>query len=156
MALSTLLSLVVTAALAVGGWYVAHRLNVSRVRASKRRELRVRYLIDAYRQLEWASNRPSRPLTAPKFETALADIQLFGTAKQVRLAQTFAVDLAKNLTSSLDELLEDLRHDLRRELDLEDVPREIRFLRATFKEEESDRLLQRFVTDPCLDPSTPA
>jgi len=99
----------------------------------------VSYLIDAYRQLEWASNRPFSPATAAKFETALADIQLFGTPKQVRLAQEFAVGFATNLTNSLDELLEDLRRDLRQELELEAVPPTIKYLRASFNERANRR-----------------
>ena len=86
-----LLPLLVTTVIAVLGWYVAHRLSMNRDRATKRRELRVKYLIDAYRLLESVSNRPVTPATAPQFESALADIQLFGTPAQVELAQEFAI-----------------------------------------------------------------
>jgi len=136
---STAASLLVGALVAFGGWIATHRFTSTRDRTNKRRELRVSYLIDAYRQLEWASNRPFSPATAAKFETALADIQLFGTPKQVRLAQEFAVGFARNLTNSLDELLEDLRRDLRQELELEAVPPTIKYLRASFDEKADHR-----------------
>ena len=52
-----LLSLVISATLAIAGWYVVHRLSLNRDDANKRRELRVRNLLEAYRKLENGSNR---------------------------------------------------------------------------------------------------
>jgi uncharacterized protein YjaG (DUF416 family) len=59
-----LLSLIVTATLAITGWYVLHRLSLNRDEANKRRDLRVQYLLEAYRKLENASNRQDLPLIA--------------------------------------------------------------------------------------------
>lgn len=53
------------------------------------------------------------------FESALADIQLFGSAEQVRLAQAVAGAIAQRGGGELDSLLAVLRRDLRRELNLE-------------------------------------
>ena len=97
--------------------------------ANKRRELRVKYLIDAYRQLERASNRTATGGQSSRLESAIADIQLLGTPKQVEMAKRFAIDFAQNRTASLDELLFDLRATLRAELDLEIVESQIQFLR---------------------------
>ena len=64
------------------GWWVAHQSELNRDRIAKRRDLRVKYLIDAYRSLESSSNRrPSLP-AASEIESAIADIQLFGTPGQ--------------------------------------------------------------------------
>lgn len=114
------------------GWYVAHYLTRRRDQANKRRDLRVQYLIEAYRNLEFASNRTLTADVAPFLEKAVADIQLFGTPKQVQLAQDFAVGFAKNRSHSLDPLMRELRQDLRKELDLESVQPEIKYLRIFY------------------------
>ena len=124
--------LLVTTVVAVVGWYAAHRLSAARDRANKRRELRVQYLIEAYRRLENVSNRPISKATAPDFEKAIADIQLFGTPQQVALAKEFAVGFAQAGTHTLDPLLNDLRDSLRAELDLEPVSVGITYLRMKF------------------------
>ena len=40
------------------GWFVVHLLNAYRDRRNKRREIRVQYLIEAYRKIESAAQRP--------------------------------------------------------------------------------------------------
>lgn len=132
-----LLTGLATAALVVLGWRVAHRHEMERDRAAKRTELRVQYLIEAYRRLEYVSNRPVAPETAPDFEKAIADIQLFGTPTQVQYAQDFAQGFARAGTASLDPLLADLRQDLRKELGLGPVPTRIKFLRMRFDDRDS-------------------
>jgi type VI protein secretion system component VasK len=81
--------------------------------------------------LETASNRSSDSFEADfeKFASAVADIQLLGTPKQVKLAKTFALEFAQNGTASLDELTENLRNSLREELQLEVVSDPIVYLR---------------------------
>jgi hypothetical protein len=54
---------------------------------------------------------------------------LFGSPRQIELAQGFAESLANTRSGSLDELLKELREDLREELELEVVPRSIKHLR---------------------------
>jgi hypothetical protein len=82
--------------------------------------------------LEFAGNRPLTNDVAPEFEKAVADIQLFGTPKQVELAQAFALGFAENGTHSLDPLLNELRQELRKELNLESVEPKIKYLRITY------------------------
>lgn len=111
------------------GWYIVHRLSVNRDRANKRRDLRVTYLIEAYRRIERSANRPKTYDNNLELESAIADIQLFGSPRQVELAVKFAFDIAKKSNASTDELLTDLRKELRGELDLEPVAPEITYLR---------------------------
>jgi hypothetical protein len=106
-------------------------LTAKRDLANKRRELRVRYLIDAYRQLESAGNRSEPSSKWSELESAIADIQLFGTPNQVEMAQRFADEFAESRTASLDELLFGLRDTLRAELQLEKVESQIKYLRIT-------------------------
>ncbi len=125
------LPLLGTALVAIAGWYVVHRLSVKRDQTNKRRDLRVQYLIEAYRRLEFAGNRPLNEGVAQEFEKAVADIQLFGTPRQVELAKEFAVNFAAKGTHPLDPLLNELRNELRKELGLESVRTGITYLRIT-------------------------
>ena len=122
MNLPLLLPLLVTAALAIAGWYVVHRLSMNRDQENKRRDLRIEYLLEAYRRLENAANRQDLSGYAQELESALADIQLLGSEHQVLLAHEFATSMAKNRTASLDPLVADIRSELRRELKLEPIP----------------------------------
>ena|SRR5712692_852308 len=127
---------VVSAVVVIVGWYVVHYLSGRRDQANKRRDLRVQYLIEAYRRLEFAGNRPLTKEVAPEFEKAIADIQLFGTPKQVELAQAFALGFAESGIHSLDPLLNELRQELRKELNLEPVEPNIKYLRISYDEKQ--------------------
>ena len=88
------LAVVLSAVIVVAGWSVVHRNDIERDQLNKRRDLRVQYLIDAYRRLESASDRTLSEDSVAKMESAMADIQLFGSPTQVsmtkKLVQTFA------------------------------------------------------------------
>lgn len=131
MNFNLLVPLLVTTLAAILGWIVAHYLTARRDLANKRRELRVKYLIDAYRQLEGAAHRDESSNRWADIESAVADIQLFGTPKQVEMARRFAEEFAKNRSAALDSLLSDLRESLRTELQLESVAAGIMHLRIT-------------------------
>ena len=124
-----LLPLLVTATVAVAGWWTAHWLSTQRDRANKRRDIRVNYLIEAYRRLERASNRENSHLWAADLESAIADVQLFGGTRQVELAESFAREIASSNAALLDELLKELRDNLRAELALPMVGRKLLYLR---------------------------
>ena len=74
---------VIAVCVAIVGWFTINYFAQRRDRLSKRREMRAQYLVDAYRTLESVSNRKNTFQEAAKFESAVADIQLFGTKKQV-------------------------------------------------------------------------
>lgn len=119
----------------MGAW-LAHTFAASRDRKNKRREQRIAFLIEAYRRLEFISNRPSLTDAKP-IESAVADIQLFGSPSQIQLVRTFVREFASTRSASLDPILEALRKDLRAELQLESDPEEkLLFLRYTPKTEE--------------------
>ena len=120
--------LLVTAVVAFGGAWLAHLFSAKRVHANSRRTQRIAFLIDAYRRIESSANRleASDPSL---YESPLADIQLFGTPRQVELAQEFAKSFATKKSASADELLKSLRQDLRAELALKKVPDRLIFLR---------------------------
>ena len=108
---------------AVVGWGVAYRLSITKDRNAKQRDMRIQFLLEAYRRLESAANRPEAGKEEQdKFESALADIQLLGTKPQIEELMRFLA--AWNSTgASINPLLELLRAHLREELKLEkDVP----------------------------------
>ena len=113
----------------VGGW-LGHSLSALRDRENDRRKQRLDYLLEAYRRLESASNRdPMGPHWA-KIESAVADIQLLGSAVQAELARTFAQSMARDGTAPLDPLIQELRQSLRKEMGLEAVAANVVFLRV--------------------------
>jgi hypothetical protein len=131
--LSLLIPALITTLVAILGWYVVHCLNQRRDRENKRRDLRIQFLIDAYRRLERASNRPQTFDNDLELESAIADIQLFGSVNQVNLAEQFALDIAAKSNASTNELLAELRVELRGELKLQKINPDITFLRISKK-----------------------
>jgi hypothetical protein len=132
--LAAFIAAFIAALIAILSWFVAHRLTASRDRENKRREQRIGYLIEAYRRLELCAHRGNH-LEFSKIESAVADIQLFGTTQQVKLVQTLTSEFASGGSASMDALLQDLRRDLRAELMLEVVPDKILHIRMQDKVE---------------------
>jgi len=121
------LKLIIPALVVVGGWFVAHRFNVSRDRQNKRHDLRVQYLLDAYRRLESAANRDSMGTEDKRsFESAIADIQLLGDNLQIDELMKFLTEYKREGNSALiDPLLEVMRESLRKELQIEACARKV-------------------------------
>jgi hypothetical protein len=113
--------------------FLVYRYNNSLERVNKRRELRMKYLVEAYREIAFACNRPlsvEKMDDFRKIEQALEDIQLFGLPEQVELVREFAENFVKNSTASVDPLLFALRRTLREEFSMEpDNPPNIWHLR---------------------------
>jgi hypothetical protein len=114
---------------------VVHALNSSRDLRNERRKLRTDYLLEAYRKLEAAVDPRDKRVTRRGVESAIADIQLLGTPEQVRMAQTFAREIAESSEAFLNQLLAGLRTSLRSELQLEPVEGKILHLRSTDDDE---------------------
>ena len=107
--------------LVVGGWVAAHAFNVRRDTVARRRDLRVQYLLDAYRRLESLANRSPTVVEEGKraFESAVADVQLLGTRDQIDALLDYLRVHARMGGSDIHPVLELLRMDLSRELNLE-------------------------------------
>jgi len=86
----------------------------------RQRDIRVSYLIDAFRVLAKRANLPEgeHPELAAPIESALVDIQLFGTPKQIEAAKRFAQAEAQKKRISMDDVLNAFRSELRAELSL--------------------------------------
>lgn len=120
--------LIIQCIIIVIGWIVVYIFAIRQNTQIKKKEVTIEYLIQAWGKLEKASNRKDNRYNT-EIETAIADIQLFGTKRQIELAQQFAEEIARNKESSTLELLVLLREDLRKELKLDRVPRKFKFLR---------------------------
>ena len=113
------LKYVVPALVAVIGWFAAHQFNVYRDRQNRRRELRIKFLLDAYRRLESAANREEKTeeqLLA--FESAIADIQLLGSQEQVAATVKYMQQHVSDGSAEIGPVLRLLRSDLRKEIGL--------------------------------------
>lgn len=70
------LKFLTTTVVLVVGWFVVHQFNVYRDHQNKRRDLRIQFLLDAYRRLESAAHRGEMTETQKQeCESAVADIQ---------------------------------------------------------------------------------
>lgn len=108
--------------IAVSGWIITQY----QARRATRRNMRINYLLDAYRCIDRVGNRQMTAEDRRDLENAYSDIILLGSPAQVQLAETFARDFASTGEADSMQLLEDLRASLRRELLLEEVsPRSI-------------------------------
>jgi len=124
----------VPSVVAVVGWFAAHQFNVYRDRQNKRRELRVQFLLDAYRRLESAANREAKTEEQMlAFESALADIQLLGTPEQVAAIVSYLRQYAEGRGTQIDDILRLLRRDLRIEVGLRGEVENAVFFRFTRK-----------------------
>jgi hypothetical protein len=101
------------------GLFLGHWLSQRRDLKNKKREIRTQYLIEAYRKLERGAVPNAKKFDKGDFESAIADIQLFGNIEQVKIAFEFATQASRGDGSKLQILLEDIRKDLRKELSIE-------------------------------------
>lgn len=104
-------SIVVSILLAAVGWYVVNKQNAERDRRNKLRDITTQYLIDAYRNLSDASMRPPQrdSIYFRKIESAISDIQLFGSQDQINLAYAMMEEYSKTRVINLDPILNNLR-----------------------------------------------
>lgn len=126
----TILPILITAGVTILGWLVAHQFNAWRDRENKRRDQRIQYLVEAFRRLGRANHHPRLYEIADELQSAITDIQLFGTEAQIRNVIAVAKALAENGSASMDDLLFSLREDLRKELRLPPITERIWCLRV--------------------------
>ena len=138
-----LLTLLVPTLVAVASWFIGSWLSVRRDRATKRRDLIVQHLIDAYRQLAKATNRVELDLHLAHLDAAIVDIQLFGNAEQIAAAQAFARQLADHQVADLGNLLSSLRNELRQELRHADIAGPVVVLRQKVGQENIEHSSSR-------------
>lgn len=133
----SLLQIIVPASVALIVVALTHLFTSHRDIESKRREQRISYLINVYRAFSKANHHPRLYEIGRELEQAVADIQLFGTPKQVHLAQQFATELGTIQTADTNALLLDLRDSLRSELKAAPLSDRLVWLRVGDKRDDS-------------------
>lgn len=125
------ISHLITVVVAIGGWLVVHRFSAWRDRINHKRKMQTKFLVAAFQHLANSANRPFAPGAEHQrdMERSLADIQLFGSKKQVQLVEDFASEFSQAGSASLDPLLNSLRQDLRKELGYEQINSNVKWVR---------------------------
>lgn len=117
-----------------------NRLNINQSILESKRNLRVKFLLDAYFRLENSDHRDMDYPNVQKWkydyiyrkyaESALTSIQLLGDEDTVKLAVAYTLSGGNQ---HYDELLKILRSDLRKELDLKQLPNTKDYHPSTFR-----------------------
>lgn len=81
------IKIIITIAIAVGGWVTGHHFTSAQNLETDKRELTTKYLIEAYRTFEKHSEATCAGKHWSSTEEAVADIQLFGSKEQIRLSK---------------------------------------------------------------------
>ncbi|MFC2487388.1 MAG: hypothetical protein ACFNP8_02225 [Alloprevotella sp.] len=91
----------------------------NKFKKQKRKDIITKYLIDAWTKLESASNRSKlNEKQKLDIESSIGAIMLFGSEKQIQLAQKFCQEMSQGDGAELLPLLETLKTDLRKELQM--------------------------------------
>lgn len=126
-------SLLITSIVTITGWGIGSYLNSKRDRENKLLDIKLNYLIDAYRKLANSSQRTTN-YEYFKFdmESAISDIQLFGSKEQIELLNNAIIDLNKyNAGLDVDPILNSLRNDLRKEINLDTINSSVNWIRVS-------------------------
>jgi len=128
----------VPTAAVIAGWFLVHWLNARRDLAARKREARLKAREAAYMRLANASNRSLSDKSMDDIETFVAELQLYGTPKQIQLmAEIVGAFKQAGGFVSYDAILADLRDTIRRALRLEPVSGAVwwfRFARGSSQE----------------------
>jgi hypothetical protein len=118
MDLSSYTALVIPSIFVVAGWIVTHQLSAWRDLVNRRRDQRIRYLIENFRVLVKAMNRrDSLSEMAEELETALADMQFLGNKEQIDAAYAISGALGDaSQRVNFAPLIYALRRELRKDL----------------------------------------
>ena len=134
-----ILKIAIPSSIAILSWIFVHFFSMDRDRKNKIRDLKTKYLIDAFQKLE--RNLHIDKLNKNEMESALADIQLFGQPQEVELALKFMNTFSNQGSADLTELLTLLRTNLRKELKLKNPKSDLTFFRFKLKEPENQNNL---------------
>jgi hypothetical protein len=116
-----LVSLLGSLLAAVVGGLVVHLATRRRELEKDRRAERIKYLVASFRTIMRDLDRVDEEGRS-RFDAAIEDVTLFGSAQQVRLARRIRHLRHEGGPVDYGALLESLRNDLRRELGLKPVP----------------------------------
>lgn len=122
--LTVLATILLAAVLIAVRVFFVQRAQRMRQREHRQQTERLRSLVMAYRALA-GSFTPPVERDWRQIEEALADVVLFGTLAQVKLAAECAQTILDGEPSGYQELVVQLRNDLREQLGLEPIPADL-------------------------------
>ncbi|AYF32790.1 hypothetical protein CUU95_02645 [Vreelandella alkaliphila] len=119
---------------AVIGWVVAHKLNAARDVRNKQREIRLKYLSEAYDVFIELGRNVDILGNYREVERAISYIHSYGNTKQVELCDKFVNDIALSGSANHTELVVEVRNFIRSELGLRVLSTKLNLLKVTPKE----------------------
>lgn len=137
-----IIPIAITIVLAVAGWVVGHKLTSQRDIKNKQREIRIKYLLEAYEALMVLGRNGTILPNHKEVEWAVFIIEMFGTPKQVELSRNFTKEMAESNNSNFTELVVSIRNFVRVELGLKDLGEGINILRIDPKNPQHNKLIQ--------------
>lgn len=124
----------IATAVAVIGWVVAHKLNAERDIKNKQREIRIKYLSEAYDVFIELGRNIDILGNYREVERAIGYIHLYGNSKQVELCEKFMNDLTLSGNANHTDLVIEIRNFIRSELGLKILSTKLSLLKITPKE----------------------
>jgi|SRR4030042_4419177 len=124
------IEIIITIVIAALGWIIVHHFTSRRDRKNKIREIRIQYLIEAFRKIGMAIQREKDDTFFGELESAFHDVQLFGSKRQINMLMEFMDEYREKKTANIDMLLNELRDDLRKELSLSPIKERIKWFRV--------------------------
>lgn len=121
------LKIIIPSLLVILGWFVANFMASKRELQSKKRDIRISYLIEAYRAIASSANRGPATSDEQKYsiERAIEDIQLLGNKEQVEALN----EMISRKEHDFTKILNLLRKELRGELNLAGIDSSLKFYR---------------------------
>lgn len=121
---TTIVTILSSIILTVIGWFLVSLLTSYRENKNRRKNIRIEYLVNAYRDISIFITRESNKCLTMEvhnnFERAIRDIQIYGSVKEIELVKEYISNISKK-GYSVDPLLNLLRDNLRETLKLEKV-----------------------------------
>ena len=137
MDLSSFISSVIGGLIAAASVFIAHYFTKERDYLNARREIRIQFLLQAYRKMVDYGNRENASAEQKQaFEEAFADIMLLGESEELEKLREFVTPLRSNGNlrehpQGADQILNALRHALRSELDVSRDNGKVSYFRFT-------------------------
>lgn len=126
-----------SALVVVVGWFAANWLASKRDTKIKKREVRVEYLLTAYRGIESAAQRELTEEQMFRLESAIGDVQLLGNETQLKAL----AELISSGESDFTKLLGEIRDDLRSELELKKSKSKLLFYRMSCRKYSGEQVV---------------
>lgn len=105
----------VVSIIAILGWIVSYKIAKKQELVKRKLDVRIEPLISAYKAIEDSILSPDNSYQT-EFSSAVSDIYLFGSGKQIRKLNQLISELDDNCNKSKLTLLGQLRREIRKEL----------------------------------------